>query len=91
MGLLFSIALAFACPQHAANYVLPSNGRTVNVKDFGAKGDGMTDDTQAIQLAINSLTGGGIVRVPAGTYLLIHINRASIPGFFTTSSSARTL
>jgi hypothetical protein len=82
MGLLFSIALAFACPQHAANYVLPSKGRTVNVKDFGAKGDGMTDDTQAIQLAINSLSGGGIVRVPAGTYLLNSHKPSIHPWFF---------
>jgi hypothetical protein len=42
----------------------------VNVKDFGAIGDGVTDDTAAIQAAINSvsLNGGGSVFVPFGTY-----------------------
>lgn len=39
----------------------------VNVKDFGAKGDGITDDTIAIQNAINS--NKSIIYVPSGTYL----------------------
>lgn len=39
----------------------------VNVKDFGAVGDGTTDDTVAIQAAIDSCgTGGGIVYFPPG-------------------------
>ena len=38
----------------------------VNVRDFGATGDGKTLDTAAIQKALNQ---GGTVRVPAGTYL----------------------
>ena len=39
----------------------------VNVKNFGAVGDGVADDTSAIQAAINSLPNdGGIVIFPAG-------------------------
>ena len=37
----------------------------VSVKDFGAKGDGVTDDRSAIQLALNT---GKDVFIPVGTY-----------------------
>jgi hypothetical protein len=45
---------------------------TVNVKDFGAVGDGVADDTAAIQAALNHARNGigGIVFLPAGTYNL---------------------
>lgn len=42
-------------------------GSPANIKDFGAVGDGVTDDTSAIQAALNS--GAAQVIVPAGTYL----------------------
>lgn len=44
----------------------------VSVRDFGAVGDGVTDDTAAIQAALNAVasSGGGVVHLPAGTYLL---------------------
>ena len=41
----------------------------VNVHDFGAIGDGVHDDTQAIQSAINCLPKNGRLYFPKGTYL----------------------
>lgn len=40
---------------------------TINVKEYGAKGDGETDDTEAIREAINS---GMDIYFPAGSYLV---------------------
>lgn len=41
---------------------------TLNVKDFGAKGDGVSDDTKFIQAAILSCPKDSRVLIPAGTY-----------------------
>ena len=48
------------------------DGAPYNVKDYGAKGDNATDDTEAINLAITAANtaGGGVVYVPQGTYLI---------------------
>lgn len=42
----------------------------ISIKDFGALGDGVTDDTAAIQAAINAVIGnsGGALSFPGGTY-----------------------
>ena len=42
----------------------------VSVKDFGATGDGTTNDTAAIQSALDSTANGGAVYIPTGTYSL---------------------
>lgn len=41
---------------------------TLNVRDFGAKGDGITDDTLFIQSAIMACPKKGRVLIPEGTY-----------------------
>ncbi|HUC89259.1 MAG TPA: right-handed parallel beta-helix repeat-containing protein [Patescibacteria group bacterium] len=48
------------------------NELVLDVKDFGAKGDGTTNDTTAIQSAIDTAfgAGGGIVFVPPATYII---------------------
>jgi hypothetical protein len=48
-----------------------ANADVFNVKDFGAVGDGSTDDSSAIQNAINAATAtvsGGCIYFPAGKY-----------------------
>jgi len=46
------------------------NDGVFNVKDYGAVGDGSTDDTTEIQAAIDAANtaGGGVVFFPPGTY-----------------------
>ncbi len=54
-----------------------------NVRDFGAVGDGVADDTAAFQSALDEAgkAGGGIVNVPAGVY---RINgNLTVPGAVT--------
>lgn len=47
------------------------NTDVVSVKDFGAVGDGVADDTVAIQAAVDS---GGTILVPIGTYKISTIS-----------------
>ena len=58
-------ARAGALPDVPAQYILTP-------QQFGAKADGATDDTEAIQKAINAVfaRGGGIVFFPRGVYAL---------------------
>jgi len=49
----------------------PTSPLVVSVKTYGAKGDGVTDDTAAIQAAIEVVAGtGGTLLVPDGTYMI---------------------
>jgi Pectate lyase superfamily protein/Viral BACON domain len=59
-----------------AERTFPPDSGMVNIKSgYGAKGDGVSDDTEAIQLAISSVVhhpqaGPRIIFFPAGTYLV---------------------
>lgn len=46
---------------------------TLNVRQFGAKGDGAADDTAAIQAAILSCPPKSRVYIPKGTYQIRHL------------------
>jgi polygalacturonase len=66
----------------AATATLPATaaGKVCDVKKYGAKGDGTSKDTDAVQKAIEDCAagkGGGTVEVPAGTYVIAPIQLKS--------------
>ena len=64
---------------------------SVSVKDFGAIGDGITDDTAAIN---NALAASNAVYFPSGTYLTsgnINIESKSLYGVPTNSTSVNAV
>lgn len=74
------------------------SGFTVDVKDFGAKGDGVTDDALAIQAAISSAAAlsatPSIVIIPKGIYKIgstIKVpSGVSVQGFGRNATEVRT-
>ena len=77
------------------NLLAPSNPR-LNVKSLGARGDGKTDDTRAIQSAINAAKARhGTLFFPIGTYLvksplnLTGLNAVRIVGAQSSGSVAQ--
>lgn len=46
----------------------------ISVLDFGATGNGTTDDTDAIQAAIDGVPAGSILYFPAGSYLVTELS-----------------
>src|SRR5262249_25180999 len=61
-----------------ARLAAPANtdSSTYDVRTFGAKGDGVTLDTNAINKALDTASskGGGAIYFPAGTYLSVSIH-----------------
>lgn len=60
--------------------VRASREYVINVKSFGAVGDGTTDDTSAFAAAFAAVpAAGGTVYVPAGTYIIGSLSRVAKP------------
>lgn len=77
-GGAFGAELLFARSAMAANE--PPRPGVLNVRDFGAAGDGTADDTAAFQKAIDAAfdQGGNIVFAPTGKYLfegVLHLKK----------------
>ncbi|MBV9926083.1 MAG: hypothetical protein JOZ96_13780 [Acidobacteria bacterium] len=66
---------------HAGEAELPSPPARWDLKrDFGAKGDGRTDDSEALSKAVASIKGG-VLYIPKGTYVIakrIDIDRGNL-------------
>lgn len=61
----------------------------VSVKDFGAVGDGVTDDTNAIQAAISALNNYGTINFPFGTYKITGTIDLGITGITVDANAAK--
>jgi hypothetical protein len=59
----------------------------VSVKDFGAVGDGTTNDTTAVQTAVNAVGAGGAVYFPKGSYFVTSLTGATNILFFGSGAS----
>ena len=67
------IGLMFAFAVFAATVSAASSAATdfiCNVRDFGAVGDGLTDDAPAINRVLAVKTRPLVVRIPKGVYLI---------------------
>ena len=94
-GLCTSIGsmAAFAAPSVPAN----AGSTMLDVRQFGAKGDGKSDDTKAIQAAIDAAGPSGAVFVSPGVYLTSelhlrpHVSLIGIAGWSYRASGGSVL
>jgi Pectate lyase superfamily protein len=67
--LLRLLFFAFVCLRPVIDVALAQPAaRSIDVRDYGAKGDGTSDDTEPLKAALSAATGKTLV-LPPGTYL----------------------
>lgn len=59
-----------------------------SVKDFGARGDGIADDTAAVNAALRRVAGGGTLLFPSGVYQLSNIRLENVTNLDIAGSAA---
>ena len=64
----YKVDFVFKNETYTTTFTTEAEFVTLNVKKFGAKGDGVTDDTLFIQACINACPKNGRVYIPAGKY-----------------------
>jgi polygalacturonase len=84
-----TVLTGISLPAAASTYVPPSRARgttVLSVRNYGAVGDGVHDDTAAFQAAINALPStGGTITVPAGTYLIDAVRSVKLRSYMLLS------
>ncbi len=77
--IVLAISVYFPAPKIGVTSAAATQTHAYSVKSFGAKGDGKTLDTPAINKAIDAAAaaGGGTVYFPAGNYLSVSIHLKS--------------
>ena len=77
--LVATIAMAALTAVPAIHSVAQALRPTANVRDYGAVGNGRTNDSAAIQRANDAVAraGGGVVFFPAGTYIAANVRQDS--------------
>lgn len=77
--------------EQSAEFTGPFSSWTDLKGSYAAKGDGLADDTQAIQSALNDLSSTHVLYIPAGTYRITEtLNIAQKEFFAIIGSDPRT-
>ena len=80
-------------PSNIQDFVasVPNISQLFNVKNYGATGNGTTNDTAAVQAAITAMSsttsGAGELHFPEGTYLISRGSLSGIPSLGTVSGT----
>src|ERR671915_635207 len=82
---------SFLSAQHELMATISSNDGLLNVKAFGARGNGVTDDTAAIRAAVATIPSGGVLVFPPGVYRVSStLDLSSKSAFMLLGSSTRS-